>query len=145
MWGPEAQGTVGGVRRVQQGWPGCPWAALSSVASPATSALVPALQPFLPDEEHLVLRLPPPQQLVRDSPIPWSPQTLRAAHSPSHPLTRTHLAPGVESPRGAHSVLGPGYLDQTGSHLVWVGRQTHRQASARSTRGTLVDVCMGLQ
>lgn len=32
-----------------------------------TSALVPALQPLLPDEEHLILRLPSPKQLVRTS------------------------------------------------------------------------------
>lgn len=115
---PEAQGSQGGCLREAAGWP-------RAAPPDPVPALVPALQPLLPDEEHLLLRLPPPQQLVRAA----------APQRPAAPAGSTQPAP--PSPRGPPAAtLDAGGMDQTDPWLAWgADTQTHRQEGARSFGG----------
>lgn len=108
---PEAQGSQGGCLREAAGWP-------RAAPPDPVPALVPALQPLLPDEEHLLLRLPPPQQLVR-------------AASPQRPLRLP--APRSLHPPPREARLQPLWVQEAWTKQTpgWPGGQTHRHTDKR--------------
>lgn len=88
--------------------------------SPGSSLPVRALQPLLPDEEHLLLRVPPPEQLVRPPPaIP----TLLRCHA-SRPCSVPVLA-RLPRPQGCPLCRGPA-ATRSAMGQVW-GAPPHPQ------------------